>query len=353
MKVIRTILVQLFLGANVATLLLLWACCASTYLSPETYPRISLAGLAFPFVLVPNILFIFFWLIFKIKYVWVPVVGLLVCGSFIRDYFPVNWSSSVTEAPTLSVLSYNSHSYGGKDATKPDGTNECEAFLQESDADIICLQESHHRESLDKAMKERGYESSNNAEFTVFSRLPILSSERIEMGDKDLYAMRFLLLDEQDTIMLINSHLESNKLSPQVKQAYRDALAQHESDSVRKELVPILRLLALASPTRSQQADSIVAIVEAWLPKPVIVCGDFNDTPVSYTYRVLTRQLTSAFRESGHGAGFTFHEKGFPVRIDHILFSGDFWESYETRVDRSISCSDHFPIHTKLVKKTR
>ena len=41
--------------------------------------------------------------------------------------------------------------------------------------------------------------------------------------------------------------------------------------------------------------------------KPVILCGDFNDTPISYTrHRVASLGLTDAFREAGQGFGFSF-----------------------------------------------
>ena len=83
----------------------------------------------------------------------------------------------------------------------------------------------------------------------------------------------------------------------------------------------------------------------------MIICGDFNDTPVSYAHRVLTRHLTSAYRQSGNGLGFTFHEKGFPVRIDHILFDGQTWKSSESEVINSITCSDHFPVRAVLHRK--
>jgi endonuclease/exonuclease/phosphatase (EEP) superfamily protein YafD len=79
--------------------------------------------------------------------------------------------------------------------------------------------------------------------------------------------------------------------------------------------------------------------------------GDFNETPVSYTLRQLTAHLTNAYSQSGTGTGFTFHEKGFPVRIDHILFNGEYWQSHNTRVDKSIKQSDHYPIFTELTWK--
>lgn len=351
MKIVKTILVQLFTGANIATILLLWACCAVTYISPELHPRLSLLALTFPAFLAVNFLFIFFWLIFKVRRVWLPIVGLLACCSFIRDYLPFNLPSKASADSTLTILTYNCHNFGEPDAIQEDGTNPVFSYLAESGADIICLQEASIKQDLDDEMAKKNYQSVYRKEFALYSRLHVLSADTLALDGEPCHALRALIHDGTDTIMLLSVHLQSNKLSPAMKQAYREALEKHERDSVRKELTPIVQLLSAAAPLRAAQTDSLASIVEAWLPKSVIVCGDFNDTPVSYSHRVLTRKLTSAFRESGNGLGFTFHEKGFPVRIDHILFDDNTWKSSKTQVVKHITSSDHFPICTKLTRK--
>ena len=355
MKLIKTILVQLFTGANIATLILLWACCAVTFVSPEQHPRLALLTYAFPFILAFNVLFVLFWLVFKVKRVWIPIAGIALCWSFIRDYIPLNFTGkSTTELSsdsTLTILSYNSCHYGTPNANLEDGTNAVETHLEESGADIICLQESLNRSGLTERMEAKGYHLVNAKEFTIYSRLPILSYDTIAIPDYSCHALRAYLAYGNDTIMLINQHLQSNKLSLKMKDAYRESIKTLERDSMRKDITPILQFLTQASPSRAMQTDNIADEIDAWLPRPIIVCGDFNDTPISYTHRLLTRRLASAYRESGNGLGFTFREKGFPVRIDHILFNEDYWRSVETHVENDFSYSDHFPIRTKLVKK--
>ena len=58
------LLTGIFLGANIFTVLLLWLTVASTYVSPSEYPSLSLLGLFFPILVVIDVAFIFFWLIF-------------------------------------------------------------------------------------------------------------------------------------------------------------------------------------------------------------------------------------------------------------------------------------------------
>lgn len=353
MKVLKSLFVQLFTGANIVTILLLWACCLVTYISPAAHPRLALLTLTFPAFLLVNLLFILFWLVFKVKRVWIPIVGLLACISFVRDYLPLNvtMTGKAPEDSTLSILTYNTHNFGGAEAVQEDGTNKVCYYLANSNADIICLQESSNKQDFTDEMEGKGYEFAYRKEYLLYSRLHIIEVDTLALEGKPCHALRALLQDGRDTLMLVSVHLQSNMLSPEMKDAYREALRKHESDSLSKELSPIFRLLSEAMPLRMAQTDSLANLVASWLPRPVILCGDFNDTPISYTHRVLTTQLTSAYRQSGNGLGFTFHEKGFPVRIDHILFDGHTWESTSTQVVKHITCSDHFPIYTKLRRK--
>ena len=369
MKIIKTIAVQICTGINIATLILLWASCLVTYLHPASFPKLSLLSLVFPLFLILNVAFIFFWLIFKAKRVWIPIAGIALCYSFVRDYCPINpWFLQAPPAAdsttSLRIITYNTHGFGGKEATDEQGNNLVANFVYFSDADIICLQEAAwggtSLQTVKDHMKELGYNSFDSKGTVIFSRLPILSTETLTLPTRTNGGIMTHLLDGQDTILLINNHFESNHLSQVIKEGYRDAIEKNAQnayqreirDTLRKELSPVVNLLSVAAPLRAAQADTIQQIIEAWLPRPVILCGDFNDTPVSFTLRKLTSHLQSAFRESGNGVGFTFHERGFPVRIDHILFSGDRWQSRHTRVETGISASDHYPISTDLVRKT-
>ena len=75
----------------------------------------------------------------------------------------------------------------------------------------------------------------------------------------------------------------------------------------------------------------------------LIVCGDFNTSPISYAHRVIGRGLDDAFVESGFGMGISYHRNGFYFRIDHILTSPDL-KAYRCTVDSRIDNSDHYPI---------
>ena len=296
--------------------------------------------------------FIIFWLIFKVRKVWIPLAGIAICACFVRDYFPVNLPSPAP-ADSWKIVSFNAYNYGGKAACDEEGNNLVVNYLAQSNADIICLQEassSTFLKQLKKLLEGQGYEIAQHKGLIICSRLHIISSDTLQFPTRSNGGFRAYLEDGNDTILLINNHFESNHLTPEVKREYKDAVKRYESDSLLQEITPMLRLLSQAAPMRGYQTDTVAAIIDAWLPRPVILCADFNDTPVSYVHRVLTRHLTSAYVQSGEGLGFTYKDWGFPVRIDNILFDKNHFHSFDTHIDRSILHSDHYPIITFLQK---
>lgn len=361
MKWVKTVLTHIFEGANAAVVILLWAAAGASYISPESYPRLSLLTLAFPVFLLTDVAFIVFWLVFKARRVWIPLAGIACCLSFVRDYAPLNLPSAPPDT-SLVVLSFNTHNFGGKEAVDSAGNRLMFPYFTHAGADIICLQESDPRsfgQVLIDSMEALGYEHVCHKSLILFSRLHVIDSDTLIFHTSNNSGSWAKLEWGSDTILLINNHFESTHISIESRQKLAEAmdlttappLTTGLGDTLRKDFRPLLAMLAESAPLRAKQADLVDSIVAAWLPRPVIVCGDFNDTPVSYTHRLLTRRLTSAFRQSGNGPGLSFRERGFPVRIDHILFSPQHWRSYSTHVDRQMNLSDHRPISTVLAPK--
>ena len=109
--------------------------------------------------------------------------------------------------------------------------------------------------------------------------------------------------------------------------------------------------LAEAAQLRASQVNTIAQLVDSIATHhSVLVCGDFNDTPISYAYQHMGRRLKNAYRSRGNGVGVSFNEKNFPVRIDHIFYSPE-WTCTDAVVDRSIWASDHYPVIARLKKR--
>lgn len=107
----------------------------------------------------------------------------------------------------------------------------------------------------------------------------------------------------------------------------------------------ILRRYRKATVQRSRQAKIIGRHIEE-SPYPVIVCGDFNDVPLSYVYHQVKGSLEDSFAARGTGIGATYNGRIPGLRIDHILAGSEF-EFLSHRVVKG-DYSDHFPIVSKI-----
>ena len=333
----------------------------SPYLQPKIHPIASCLGLAFPIFLAVNICFTLFWVIISYRYALLPVIGFLVCIPQIRTYIPINSTVETIPDGSIKFLSYNV--MGFNNLEKKEGKNPILSYLADSEADIICLQEYNSTKNkkylpdaaISKALTAYPSCSIHNPErggsqLACFSKFPILSARPIKYESTYNGSMQYTLKVNEDTITLINNHLESNKLTKEDKVIYEDMIKDPNAKKVKTGLRQLIKKLAEASAIRSSQADSVaVAIANSKYPT-IITCGDFNDASISYTHRILTQQLDDAFTQSGRGLGISYNLNKFYFRIDNILISPN-QKAYNCTVDRSIKDSDHYPIWCYIGKQ--
>lgn len=152
------------------------------------------------------------------------------------------------------------------------------------------------------------------------------------------------IIIEKDTVRIFNVHLQSYNIDPKKYSIIESPGIDQEQDL--KEVRNIGKKLKHAFIARANQVHKVREKVEE-SPYPVIICGDFNDTPVSYAYQTMRGDLTDAFMNSGRGFGRTYIGKLPSFRIDNIFHSDEF-ESYNFKT-YGFKMSDHLPISCSLV----
>lgn len=344
----------IILLANLFAIALLWACCATSQLVPTVHPNLALAGLLFPGFLLLVIVFIPIWLVLKKRWIAVPILGLLACWSYIMDYCPINLKHEVPE-DALRLVTWNINFMGQWEANRDSVEKECIEFLRSIDADIICLQELTATDedflTFVEEKKEQGFVMDSYKNLVVLSRLPILKQEAIEYESENNGSACFYLQDpDGDTLLLVNNHLESNRLHNDTKEEYVGSLDNKDYDRLNETGHTIGSMVRASTVVRAPQTDSLVAFVKRNEGRNIIMCGDFNDTPISYTYQQVNKVLKNAFRESGQGIGLSYNKRGFWVRIDHVFVSQKL-KTYQTHIDRSTDLSDHYPLVTWIDKQ--
>lgn len=350
-----TVVQRLVIGASWVSVLLLWACAASVYVSPAWCKYVDLIGLGFPFFFGGTVFMLVVSLLFAPRQAWIPVAGMAFCMGSIRTYWPLNFPSTAP-AGSVKLMSYNVMGWcGGNDTTE--NLNLTAQYIRRSGADIVCFQEGFAKEDVYKkyirpvfAQAGLRFDSIRLGENVLgcLSRFPIVEKELIcRSGTNGAGAFK-ILMGTADTLLVVNCHLESMHLSTKERTGYSDLVHRRDTTDPDSTSRRLAAKISAATADRAKQAEEVAAYVAGHARHmPTIVCGDFNDTPISYTRYTIGKGLTDAFRASANGLGRSFNRDAIIVRIDHI-FCSDHWEPYECRIDNSPHCSDHYPIVCRL-----
>jgi len=324
----------------------------SVFLSPEKLWFAALFGMAYPYILVINLIFIVLWAIIKPKFILFSLVVILVGYNQIGNY--LQFSGKETKEKGIKIISYNVKYFLGNDQfpTK-ENANHILDYLRQNNADIICLQEVrlNKRQIFDVTNSklpqishmQLAHTSHAGGQLTL-TRFPILYMGEIRFNNSGNMIIYTDILMNSDTVRVYNCHLQSYRLQPaEINSIDSMNFENRQANSARiKELSAKFKDAIIK---RAEQAATLREHLNQ-CPYPVIVCGDFNDTPVSYTYRTVSGNLRDSFIESGKGTANTYNGKLPSFRIDYILYSPKF-TSYNFAVS-TLSHSDHYPISCDL-----
>ena len=232
-------------------------------------------------------------------------------------------------------------------------------WLATSPADVLCLQEYYNEprrskesggvfqseDQLGRGSGRHSFVSTSltnrvGAEFgmAIFSRYPIVRRGVIPFGKlTQNHAMWADLARATDTIRVFNVHFQSMSM------AESDIVTATESRAGLRQKAPnLLRRFRNGAVARGMQVDTVLARVLR-SPYPVLLAGDFNDLPYSYTYDQLADHLQNAWASTGLGIGATYHGQLPFLRIDQ-QFAGAEWQVLGCRVHQEIKWSDHYPL---------
>lgn len=356
----RRLLLLILTGANTFSVVLMILCGWASCISPETIKIAEPFTLTFPAYLAVNLFFLLFWLIFKPRLALISGAGFLLSATTVRTYCPINFPNPHPKG-SIKVTSYNALQFQPLQ-TPADGTFDQTIidYVANSDADIICIQEGEYdsRTKNGKIIEQKlntwPYRDSvrigQGNTMDICSRFPILKREIIITGFHGHGSAAYTLLAGRDTIIVINNHFVSNAMDSRDKAKYKKLVKDPGNDSTELNMRYLLRKVADASIHRAAQAEMVNAYIRKHKHTPIILCGDFNDSPLSYVHHRLTSELNDAYTASGNGPGISYHESGMYFRLDNILCSHH-WKAYDAKVERQHGASDHYPISCYLKLK--
>ncbi|MDR1403837.1 MAG: endonuclease/exonuclease/phosphatase family protein [Tannerellaceae bacterium] len=342
--------------AHVLTALLLIVSAFSDRVSPEKSLLFSYLGLVFPFICLLNIFFCIYWLLCRNwKYILIGVVAFIIGWQSVRGYFPLHLKNeSIPDENVIKALTYNVMGFAYKDHTE-ESPNEIVNYIAGSNADIVCMQEYYSPKSgkgltaakLDKALNMYPYKSvilvnNSNWGLAVYSKYPIVNSRRINYKSENNGSSIHEIDINGKKLTLINNHLESFKLTMEDKTRYSAFIKRAGAETFDGLKGTIQQKLGPAYLIRAKQARTVAREIRQVKSDYLLVCGDFNDTPVSYAHRTIQGALLDAFAESGRGLGVTYNQNFFWFRIDNILHSSNM-QAIKCQTGH-VKYSDHYPL---------
>lgn len=360
---IRKFIKLLFLAITIVSILLLLLSFMAWYVSPHRTAIFSFVGLAFPIILTTNIICLILWLLLdKWKVALIIGVALVITYKPITTLFPLNLKRQTVPERSLKVLTYNV--MGFMRESKKESAHPLLEYIAKTDADIVCLQEymiSKTGKSLltqgdvNKILSKYPYRSITGLEYSgkyhtyglaCFSKFPITHTHEFTFKSSYNGAAIYTIDIDGETYLISNNHLESNKISSSDKKLYSDFLSNRNYPTALEVGSNIKRRMGRGYTKRATQVQQITDYISQQECDKLIICGDFNDMPISYAYKKMRGNLADAYASTGFGPGITYHEHLFLFRIDYILHSKNL-KAYKTTVDR-VRYSDHYPVLTYL-----
>lgn len=326
---------KLVFGANVICAFLLVLSFVLPYIPPKSFPTISLLSLAVSPLILLNIIFLLYWLLRRKKKLLVSGVVLVIAYFHFNPFVEFGSSGSIKDYDnSLKVLTYNVRLFNAYEKeVKGEILPQLGTLLEEQDPDIICIQEYYKKTHLNLQAYPYQYihykDENANMGHAILSKFPFSNKGSLDFYKTFNNGLFVDVVKERDTIRIYNIHLQSLGISPTV-----NSLQKGDKERLRKRLAKTF--------IKQQEQLELLSAHKKSTKYPTIIAGDFNNTPFSYTYHTLQKDMKDAFIERGSGLGTTFKFDGYPMRIDYMLSSKSLDVINFITIKESFS--DHYPL---------
>ncbi len=353
---ISRFLSKILLTVNIIFALLLVLAYGAARINPINVPFLAIFGLFYPYGVLINLIFTIFWIIFRKWYALISFLVLAIGISSFNNHF--RFFSQNTDAceDSFKVMSYNVRVFGAyADKNNKQIRDNIFGFVRDENPDILNFQEFYEGKKIGFAIQDSlkkhqdfKYKHVYFSYFTrkqkfgiaTYSKYPIVNKEVIEFPNTTNSCIISDIKINKDTVRIFNCHLESLRFT-QADYNFIDSLTKPRRDIKIQQAQNIYTRLKKAYQKRAVQLNLITEAIKK-TPYPVLLCGDFNDPPSSYTYHFLSKYLQDSFVEQGVGKGVTFYRGLISYRIDYILHTKGI--NCCTFNVPKVEYSDHYPI---------
>lgn len=335
--------------------------------NPQEHHNVAVIGLAFPFVLYASLALTVIWLILRQwTSIIVLVVAMIASAGPILTLSPLNFNSGLNEDDSdraFTLLTFNAMHFLDfpMDTFLIVYPNRTAQFIIDVDADVVCLQEfmpkyqlrssEAAKKCLDDFRQQYPYISvdKGDQDLVVLSKYPITRVPLKSSKERpSSFTQPFDLDINGHKLRIYNCHLQSIGLTKTKIELEDNIPHLKDGDNATLSNDTIVSRLSLAFCSRANHARWIRNELNSLQIDNVVVCGDFNDTPGSFSYRtIMGNDMNDAYRQCAFGPTITYHGNRYYFRIDHVLYRGNL---HAVDISRpNIDCSDHYPLLTTFV----
>ena len=327
----------------------------NAYVNPKHFIWTTLFGLAFWEVLIFNIVVLVLLLLLWSKKAWISMLALLVAIPGINKSY--SFGSKEEADNSIRVMSYNVHMFKHIDGKtdSEDFANQMANQVRDQNPDILCCQEFAAFKSgvsrpkcIEDFAESCGFQyiyynrKSNFGGNVVFSKYPITKvDEESGFGQENTYGVMVTVdAGEKGKFHVANVHLLSYMITDTEIDLLMNSTERKDNlDTIGKT---VLHKLSYAFQKRSEELDNVLTTMPP-VAGPVIMCGDFNEPPLSYNYRQMQKAgFIDTFTKVGRGIKPTYAGKLPLLRIDYIWANEDVKPLNFKRL--RYKASDHYPI---------
>lgn len=319
------------------------------YVNPGLFRWLAFFGTAFPWCLLANLILLLVWA-FRAHRFALYHLGILLFGwTYVSGFVGLNLGKDVIPEGAITIATHN---LGGlfrgihlEQSEWEKIRNDYADYLRaHGDPDILCTQETA-RKFYPPIAERMGYKYTFNLKkgTVILSRYPMEAGGDVPFANTSNSSLWVDIRVKGRLLRVYNIHLQSNRVTQDTEKMIDDP--ELDKQETWKDINKVLRKVGGATSIRAGQAAQLREHIAA-CPHPVILCGDFNDTPNSYVYDLLAEGMTDTFRERGFGLGTTFSGALPFLRIDYILTDPKV-KTYACHVAHG-SLSDHYPVFATL-----
>lgn len=335
------------LSAAVVFLTLLSYVCP--HVNPATFSWLTFFGTAFPWILIANLLMAGLWTWRRNRFAFYHVGILLLGWQYVTGFVGFDFGKDAVPESAVLIATHNIggifHGMKITDSLREKrAADYARSWQKTGKPDVLCTQETNGKLYHILARK-MDYEYTFNLKkgTVIFSRFPIEGGGEIPFGKTANSSLWADIRVNNKLIRIYNVHLQSNKVAGATEKVIEDP--ELDEQETWHRIGSVLNQVGNATEIRAEQAQRVREHIES-SPNPVIVCGDFNDTPNSYVYAHISEGLNDTFREKGLGTGTTFAGVLPMLRIDYILTEKTF-TTFSCRTGPG-GFSDHYPVFSAI-----